>query len=99
MTAGYATPAECLVELDRLERDSRRRWSMTLSRQDGLFHPYDDGGHNRDKACNTKKLHTSKSRAKASLKEMNRRGRRSSEERRVGKECVSTCRSRWSTYQ
>src|SRR3546814_20074135 len=22
-----------------------------------------------------------------------------SEERRVGKECVSTCRSRWSTYQ
>src|SRR3546814_15807051 len=23
---------------------------------------------------------------------------RSSEERRVGKECVSTCRSRWSTY-
>src|SRR3546814_15015325 len=25
-------------------------------------------------------------------------GRESSEERRVGKECVSTCRSRWSTY-
>src|SRR3546814_15205756 len=25
-------------------------------------------------------------------------GRRRSEERRVGKECVSTCRSRWSTY-
>src|SRR3546814_8374477 len=24
---------------------------------------------------------------------------RSSEERRVGKECVSTCRSRWATYQ
>src|SRR3546814_13856897 len=24
---------------------------------------------------------------------------RSSEERRVGKECVSTCRSRWSPYQ
>src|SRR3546814_1908442 len=24
--------------------------------------------------------------------------RRRSEERRVGKECVSTCRSRWSTY-
>src|SRR3546814_19411160 len=29
---------------------------------------------------------------------MAHRGRRS-EERRVGKECVSTCRSRWSTYQ
>src|SRR3546814_16714141 len=25
-------------------------------------------------------------------------GRERSEERRVGKECVSTCRSRWSTY-
>src|SRR3546814_3344028 len=25
-------------------------------------------------------------------------GRDRSEERRVGKECVSTCRSRWSTY-
>src|SRR3546814_13206397 len=27
-----------------------------------------------------------------------REGRRRSEERRVGKECVSTCRSRWSPY-
>src|SRR3546814_7862238 len=27
-----------------------------------------------------------------------RRRRRRSEERRVGKECVSTCRSRWSPY-
>src|SRR3546814_14540740 len=27
-----------------------------------------------------------------------RRGRNRSEERRVGKECVSTCRSRWSQY-
>src|SRR3546814_13501440 len=26
------------------------------------------------------------------------RGRERSEERRVGKECVSTCRSRWSPY-
>src|SRR3546814_2093684 len=26
------------------------------------------------------------------------RGQRRSEERRVGKECVSTCRSRWSPY-
>src|SRR3546814_714168 len=26
------------------------------------------------------------------------RGNRRSEERRVGKECVSTCRSRWSPY-
>src|SRR3546814_16964351 len=26
-------------------------------------------------------------------------GRQRSEERRVGKECVSTCRSRWSPYQ
>src|SRR3546814_19567951 len=27
------------------------------------------------------------------------RGRERSEERRVGEECVSTCRSRWSPYQ
>src|SRR3546814_7313066 len=27
-----------------------------------------------------------------------RRGHQRSEERRVGKECVSTCRSRWSPY-
>src|SRR3546814_11888014 len=29
---------------------------------------------------------------------LNVRGGRRSEERRVGKECVSTCRSRWSPY-
>src|SRR3546814_17110955 len=33
----------------------------------------------------------------ASMYGRSRRGRRS-EERRVGKECVSTCRSRWSPY-
>src|SRR3546814_20959524 len=32
----------------------------------------------------------------AALREESAKGR--SEERRVGKECVSTCRSRWSTY-
>src|SRR3546814_17028303 len=31
-------------------------------------------------------------------KALDRRGAGSSEERRVGKECVSTCRSRWSPY-
>src|SRR3546814_19945702 len=31
-------------------------------------------------------------------REIIERSRRRSEERRVGKECVSTCRSRWSTY-
>src|SRR3546814_15362311 len=35
-------------------------------------------------------------RHKQVLKEIRTRGR--SEERRVGKECVSTCRSRWSPY-
>src|SRR3546814_2675665 len=30
--------------------------------------------------------------------ENSREGRHRSEERRVGKECVSTCRSRWSPY-
>src|SRR3546814_11336510 len=32
------------------------------------------------------------------LKTILRSGRMRSEERRVGKECVSTCRSRWSPY-
>src|SRR3546814_1340097 len=32
------------------------------------------------------------------LKKKGRRTRSRSEERRVGKECVSTCRSRWSPY-
>src|SRR3546814_1310481 len=37
---------------------------------------------------------------KRKLRELNGRGHRRnrSEERRVGKECVSTCRSRWSPY-
>src|SRR3546814_19292625 len=34
----------------------------------------------------------------ALLKAPARPGQRRSEERRVGKECVSTCRSRWSPY-
>src|SRR3546814_15667679 len=33
---------------------------------------------------------------RCALETLNETGR--SEERRVGKECVSTCRSRWSTY-
>src|SRR3546814_15262978 len=32
------------------------------------------------------------------VREMLRRYKKRSEERRVGKECVSTCRSRWSPY-
>src|SRR3546814_19544559 len=36
--------------------------------------------------------------ATASIPACNRIGIRRSEERRVGKECVSTCRSRWSPY-
>src|SRR3546814_3458582 len=32
------------------------------------------------------------------LENANKQGERRSEERRVGKECVSTCRSRWSPY-
>src|SRR3546814_17825954 len=32
------------------------------------------------------------------VKERRRRRKSRSEERRVGKECVSTCRSRWSPY-
>lgn len=73
--AGHATPAECLAELDRLEADTGRRWSMSLRRADGLYYPFDDGGHLRDLACNTKRLYTSRSRAKKSLKELKRQGR------------------------
>src|SRR3546814_12413238 len=35
---------------------------------------------------------------RALLQDAARRARMRSEERRVGKECVSTCRSRWSRY-
>src|SRR3546814_13548614 len=48
---------------------------------------------------------TERARAEAALRESEERlklalesSRMRSEERRVGKECVSTCRSRWSTY-
>src|SRR3546814_17015825 len=34
----------------------------------------------------------------AEIKKMIDRGKERSEERRVGKECVSTCQSRWWTY-
>src|SRR3546814_10030641 len=34
----------------------------------------------------------------AAARPQNRNAARRSEERRVGKECVSTCRSRWSPY-
>src|SRR3546814_6300343 len=37
-------------------------------------------------------------RAKGDPQPRDSRGHRRSEERRVGKECVSTCRSRWSPY-
>src|SRR3546814_1256735 len=36
--------------------------------------------------------------ALASLKDLILKSTKRSEERRVGKECVSTCRSRWSPY-
>src|SRR3546814_20880298 len=36
--------------------------------------------------------------AAVNLSDLAAKGARRSEERRVGKECVSTCRSRWSPY-
>jgi hypothetical protein len=72
---GHPTPAECLEELDRLEKETRRRWSMSLSRRTGLYEPFDDNGKNRDIACATKVLYTSKARAKRALKLMKSRGR------------------------
>src|SRR3546814_11620694 len=41
---------------------------------------------------------TARAFAKASLRRDREIGEERSEERRVGKECVSTCRSRWSPY-
>jgi hypothetical protein len=71
---GFESAAACLEELDRLEAETGRRWSMYQDSRSLLFHPVDDHGRARDVACATKKLHTSRSRAKRSLKEMRRRG-------------------------
>lgn len=76
MAAGYETPAECLDRLDRLEKETGRRWSMSQDRITLLFNPYDDGGHLRDIACCTKRLYETKSRAKTKLKQQRRDGRR-----------------------
>ena len=73
----YATPAECLERLDELEAETGRRWSMTRFPNTGRYHPLNDGGAVRDVACNTKKLYTSKSKAKTALKALRRVGRSS----------------------
>src|SRR3546814_6146475 len=49
----------------------------------------------RSKTDDSAKTKASKAMARAERAE---RAEARSEERRVGKECVSTCRSRWSTY-
>ena len=76
MSAGYETPAECLDRLDRLEKETGRRWSMSQDRITLLFNPWDDGGRMRDIACGTKRLYESKAKAKTGLKEHRRGGRR-----------------------
>src|SRR3546814_20727591 len=52
--------------------------------------------------CATARSRTARPGGKADLRKHGKHGRVSwpfrSEERRVGKECVSTCRSRWSPY-
>lgn len=74
---GYDTPAECLAELDRLEEETGRRWSMYHHAGGNSYRPSDDAGHSRNVACATKRLYTSKAKAKASLKTLKRQGRRS----------------------
>src|SRR3546814_20972817 len=52
-----------------------------------------DGGqgyHNSSISLNRRRVYTIRKRSRVAV--------RRSEERRVGKECVSTCRSRWSPY-
>src|SRR3546814_14002705 len=56
-----------------------------------LTHAFDDEGRQFDANGNLKDWWTP-----ADAKAFEKRAR--SEERRVGKECVSTCRSRWSPY-
>src|SRR3546814_2604297 len=53
-----------------------------------------NGIHRRGSRLRTRRPSTRESAAGASIG----RGAGRSEERRVGKECVSTCRSRWSPY-
>src|SRR3546814_2972818 len=49
-----------------------------------------------DRACSLDRVHEAQGRLRQDAADHAHLGR--SEERRVGKECVSTCRSRWSPY-
>src|SRR3546814_3065488 len=72
-------------------------WSSDVCSSDLAARPAADRPHPADAAGG--RLDRRLSRAGlAGCRTAGRRGDTRSEERRVGKECVSTCRSRWSPY-
>src|SRR3546814_16059760 len=77
------------AEVLRLQRiDARQRFA---------FHPFEEGaagGRNESEVAGDSGM-VERRHGIAATRD---RGQRRSEERRVGKECVSTCRSRWSPY-
>src|SRR3546814_1787511 len=85
----------CSSDLATLGAGSRVEWSRTVRLDDDVlcgenFLQLRSQGSLRDRQC----VRPAERQAGRLL---NLKGRRS-EERRVGKECVSTCRSRWSPY-
>src|SRR3546814_18262861 len=61
-------------------------------RREGRFQDFDRKG------CGQREMHAQKKMLCFQVAELLRIDDVRSEERRVGKECVSTCRSRWSPY-
>src|SRR3546814_14419331 len=62
------------------------------------FRPATDEGDYQVKLRNLRRFLEEGDKAKVTLRFRGREMAHRSEERRVGKECVSTCRSRWSPY-
>src|SRR3546814_10424203 len=63
--------------------------------EDELLRHIHNGGENQDQSVSLKDDPDAN---QGEVNELHGTDQRRSEERRVGKECVSTCRSRWSPY-
>src|SRR3546814_8578297 len=76
---------------DRRQRACRRDAQHGQARWQRLYLYCPPAGASHERCCSSDRA------ASARLLRV-RRARHRSEERRVGKECVSTCRSRWAPY-
>src|SRR3546814_13083879 len=79
------------AEYQHLPKEEQDAVLESMASPQGLCARQRFGGHNENTG-----YATSLRRAMGSLRVRNSPGESRSEERRVGKECVSTCRSRWS---